>query len=159
MPAERWKGFIKDYDGGTFMECKIHPKIDYDNISNIIKNQKQYVIDQIKKLCINNIRFKGIDANKLINQKNRHEDKPLIDLKNIPGIVEGGWVEDDYIVLEKQKERCFNLTCQNIIDTFKRHKSAWPFNEPVNKEDVPDYYEKIKEPMDIKTIEKKLQNN
>lgn len=38
MPPERWKGFIKDYDGGTFMECKIHPKIDYCNISNIIKN-------------------------------------------------------------------------------------------------------------------------
>ena len=41
MPADRWKGFIKDYDGGTFMECIIHPSIDYCNISNIIKEQKQ----------------------------------------------------------------------------------------------------------------------
>lgn len=41
MPAERWKGFIKDYDGGTFMECYIHPKMDYQNISSIIKSQKQ----------------------------------------------------------------------------------------------------------------------
>lgn len=40
MPAERWKGYIKDYDGGTFMECLIHPSIDYCDISNIIKEQK-----------------------------------------------------------------------------------------------------------------------
>jgi histone acetyltransferase len=37
MPFERWKGYIKDYDGATFLECSIHPKMDYTNISNIIK--------------------------------------------------------------------------------------------------------------------------
>lgn len=37
MDSERWKGFIKDYDGGTFMECFIHPKMDYINISDILK--------------------------------------------------------------------------------------------------------------------------
>lgn len=25
--------YIKDYDGGTFMQCFIHPKMDYINIS------------------------------------------------------------------------------------------------------------------------------
>jgi len=29
--------YIKDYDGGTFMQCYIHPKMDYINISQIIK--------------------------------------------------------------------------------------------------------------------------
>ena len=29
MPIDRWKGFIKDYDGGTMMECYIHPDVDY----------------------------------------------------------------------------------------------------------------------------------
>ncbi len=29
MSQDRWKGYIKDYDGGTFMECYIHPKMDY----------------------------------------------------------------------------------------------------------------------------------
>ncbi len=33
MPPERWKGFIKDYDGGTLMECFIHPKIDFNTVS------------------------------------------------------------------------------------------------------------------------------
>merc|ERR1712224_857517 len=31
MPRERWKGYIKDYDGGTLMECKINMKVDYLN--------------------------------------------------------------------------------------------------------------------------------
>lgn len=37
MPTERWKGYIKDYDGGTLMECYVHPFIDYSNISSLIK--------------------------------------------------------------------------------------------------------------------------
>lgn len=37
MNPERWRGFIKDYDGGTLMECYVHPFIDYSNISVLIK--------------------------------------------------------------------------------------------------------------------------
>jgi len=33
MPAERWKGYIKDYEGGTMMECFVHPTINYSKIS------------------------------------------------------------------------------------------------------------------------------
>lgn len=79
MPPERWKGYIKDYDGGTFMECYIHPSIDYCNISNIIKEQKnvlsliglfhiqffKFVIEQVKKLCINDKVFVGLSFPKL----------------------------------------------------------------------------------------------
>lgn len=41
----------------------------------------------------------------------------------------------------------------------KKHKSAWPFIEPVLPDDVPDYFAIVKEPMDIKTMEKKLLSN
>jgi histone acetyltransferase len=37
MARVSWEGFIKDYDGGRLMECKIHPSVDYLNISTIIK--------------------------------------------------------------------------------------------------------------------------
>ena len=40
MPQERWKGYIKDYEGGTMMECYVHPTIDYSRVSDIIKRQK-----------------------------------------------------------------------------------------------------------------------
>jgi len=32
LPRERWVGYIKDYDGGTLMECVIHPKIPYADL-------------------------------------------------------------------------------------------------------------------------------
>lgn len=44
MSTERWKGFIKDYEGGTMMECYVHPKLDYSSVSDIIKEQRQFVI-------------------------------------------------------------------------------------------------------------------
>lgn len=33
MPPSRWKGYIKDYDGGTLMECYLNKMIDFLNIS------------------------------------------------------------------------------------------------------------------------------
>jgi histone acetyltransferase len=38
----------------------------------------------------------------------------------------------------------------------KRHKASWPFIDPVNRDDVSDYFTIITDPIDIKTIEKKL---
>ena len=32
MAKERWYGYIKDYDGGTLMECYIHPAINFLNV-------------------------------------------------------------------------------------------------------------------------------
>ena len=35
LPEARWRGYIKDYDGGTLMECKVHPKVDYLNLDTM----------------------------------------------------------------------------------------------------------------------------
>jgi len=32
------------------------------------------------------------------------------------------------------------------------HADSWPFSDPVDPQEVPDYYEIIKEPMDLQTI-------
>ena len=34
--------------------------------------------------------------------------------------------------------------------------NSWPFREPVDKNKVPDYYDIIKKPMDLQTIQKKV---
>ena len=41
----------------------------------------------------------------------------------------------------------------------KKHQAVWPFREPVSKEDVPDYENIVRDPIDIKTIEVKLTSN
>lgn len=35
MPKDRWIGYIKDYDGGTLMECYIHPAMDYLSVKEV----------------------------------------------------------------------------------------------------------------------------
>ena len=48
---------------------------------------------------------------------------------------------------------------QSILTELQSHNAAWPFLQPVNKNEVADYYEYIKEPMDLSTMETKLENN
>jgi histone acetyltransferase len=36
------------------------------------------------------------------------------------------------------------------------HADAWPFKEPVDAREVPDYYDIIKDPIDLRTISRRL---
>uniref|UniRef100_A0A672IHR1 Bromodomain PHD finger transcription factor n=1 Tax=Salarias fasciatus TaxID=181472 RepID=A0A672IHR1_SALFA len=46
---------------------------------------------------------------------------------------------------------------RRILRSLQTHKMAWPFLEPVDTNDAPDYYRVIKEPMDLSTMEERLQ--
>ncbi|XP_077589921.1 nucleosome-remodeling factor subunit BPTF [Stigmatopora nigra] len=46
---------------------------------------------------------------------------------------------------------------KRILRSLQSHKMAWPFLEPVDAHDAPDYYRVIKEPMDFSTMESRLQ--
>ncbi|XP_066291354.1 nucleosome-remodeling factor subunit BPTF-like isoform X2 [Branchiostoma lanceolatum] len=45
---------------------------------------------------------------------------------------------------------------KRLLKSLQSHKMAWPFVEPVSELEVPDYYQVIKEPMDLSTVEKRL---
>ncbi|XP_070141359.1 nucleosome-remodeling factor subunit NURF301 isoform X2 [Drosophila kikkawai] len=78
---------------------------------------------------------------------------------------------DEYVCPECQRKTDANsanmktLTANEIqelkalIKQIQVHKSAWPFMEPVDPEEAPDYYKVIKEPMDLKKMESKLDAN
>ncbi|KAM4691162.1 nucleosome-remodeling factor subunit BPTF [Rhinophrynus dorsalis] len=45
---------------------------------------------------------------------------------------------------------------KRVLRSLQTHKMGWPFLEPVDPEDAPDYYRVIKEPMDLSTMEERI---
>lgn len=39
-PRERWVGYIKDYEGGTIMQCTMLPKVQYADVHQMLADQK-----------------------------------------------------------------------------------------------------------------------
>jgi len=82
-----------------------------------------------------------------------------IDYRHVPGLAESGWTPDQTDVtrsLHKSPERS---TMERLLSDLQQHPLSWAFLQPVNGEEVPDYYEVINDPMDFNTMEHKLETN
>jgi len=58
---DKWKGYIKDYEGGTLMECCILPNIEYLQIPKMIHKQREAVYDKIKQISNSHIIRPGLN--------------------------------------------------------------------------------------------------
>jgi len=47
----------------------------------------------------------------------------------------------------------------HILNEMQNHQASWPFQKPVSQDEVPDYYNVITEPMDLETMEKRLEED
>jgi len=45
---------------------------------------------------------------------------------------------------------------RKLVTSLRAHRHSWPFLEPVNASEVPDYYIVIKEPIDLQTIASRI---
>ncbi|KAL9653999.1 hypothetical protein ABK040_014208 [Willaertia magna] len=146
LDEKRYRGYIKDYDGGTLMECVIRTEIDYLNIPGMIKQQRSAVYEKMKEVSNSHIVYPGLDVF-------AKGGKPK-SIDEIPGLKEAGWKEDGDKIKREFKQLQQNFA--EVLDKLKRHDCAWPFLEPVDPNEVFDYYDVIKEPIDLSTIEKRL---
>jgi histone acetyltransferase len=48
MAPERWVGFIKDYDGGTLMDCLLCPAVDYLAVPSMLAAQKEHLLRAVR---------------------------------------------------------------------------------------------------------------
>jgi histone acetyltransferase len=99
MPETRWKGYIKDYSGSTMMQCKIHKGIDYENISNTIKMQRDFIVNKIHEI-INKRVYPALD----FAEKNADKE---YDFNEIMGLLEAGWTKKDYEAAKGTEEKSF----------------------------------------------------
>lgn len=147
MAEARWKGYIKDYSGSTMMQCKIHKDIDYENISGIIKMQRDFVINQIQKIISNKV-YKALDFTKRGGKDYEFDE--------IPGLLEAGWTLKEYEQAKGTEEKTFEEQCNDILKVLYENENAWPFRQPVTQKQAPDYYTVITEPMCLERVKEKL---
>eukprot|EP00164_Ancoracysta_twista_P027417 GFYU01053902.1.p1 GENE.GFYU01053902.1~~GFYU01053902.1.p1 ORF type:complete len:312 (-),score=113.04 GFYU01053902.1:204-1085(-) len=143
MPEARWRGYIKDYDGGTLMECKINMYVNYLDIPGMIKRQRAAIYERVKALSNSHVVHEGLDVFK---------EKRAIPIEEIKGVKEAGWkppiIGNDLSTMQ--------MLLKDVFREVKKNADAWPFQEPVDGAVVKDYYDIIKDPIDLSEIEKKL---
>ena len=162
MPKERWHGYIKDYDGGTLMECYIHPTLPHAELPEMIEAQRKALDSVVRQYSTANVVYPGID---------RWKDGAMsaMNVEDVPGVKEAGWSESVAsssrptfeIILDGQKlpsspDNLQRLMARLMDELIEQKDLVWPFLEPVDAEEVPDYYDIILDPMDISTVQKRL---
>ncbi|KAK7285275.1 hypothetical protein RJT34_20040 [Clitoria ternatea] len=162
LEKERWQGYIKDYDGGILMECKIDPKLPYTDLSTMIRRQRQAIDEKIRELSNCHIVYTGIDFQK------KEAGVPKKIVHDIPGLREAGWTPDQwghsrFRTLSGSTDSATNqkhltVFMRSLLKSMHEHADAWPFKDPVEARDVPDYYDIIKDPMDLKTMSKRVES-
>lgn len=160
-PIENWKDLIKDYDGGTLMEATIKSNINYGDLSNNLTKQREFLFEASKRF-LSVKRERSIDdlRNLLKNHQNYEKTGVIPErlFNLIPGIIESRWdYRVDYLSNIKNENKLdFIFQCRGIINKIRDERISQPFHLPVNKDLVTDYYEIIKDPMDLHTLELNL---
>ncbi|KAJ2160942.1 histone acetyltransferase [Coemansia sp. RSA 552] len=127
-----WMGYIKDYEGGTLMQA---------------------VLEKIQAKTRSQIVYSGLTCFK--------DDPGLaeIDPFKIPGIAESGWTPEMDEISRRHARSKLNTWQITVVSDMLVHPSAWPFQKPVDPQEVPDYYTVVKEPMDLMTLESNVDDN
>lgn len=164
MEKERWHGYIKDYDGGTLMECRIDPKLPYIDLPAMIRRQRQAIDEKIRELSNCHLVYQGFDLPK----KEAGVLKRPLRIEDIPGVKEAGWVPEQpphtrFRLINTPSEgppsrQALHNFMRALVKAVTEHVDAWPFKDPVDAREVPDYYDIIKDPIDLKTISKRVES-
>ena len=147
-----WMGYIKDYEGGTLMQCSMVPRVRYLEVGRMLLKEKETVRAKIRLLSKSHV----------VHQPPAHWARGVeapIDPLTISAIRATGWSPDmDQLARVPRHGPHFN-ELRRFLYQVQNHKQAWPFVNPVNKDEVPDYYNVIKTPMDLSTIEERLESD
>lgn len=138
-----WQGYIKDYEGGTLVQCKVLWEINYLRKMELIEKKRVEFVKKMSQISSFNILRGPVDfAN-------------MTSVWDITGLKEAKFTEEMLRTTTKKLKNVFRY----ILSDIRSDSHAWPFVLPVNAKEVPDYYQIIKYPMDLSTIEKNIEND
>jgi len=173
MPKERYHGLIKEYDGGTVMECYVHPSIDYTRIPQMIKAQREFILNRVRHVSRSDkIIYPPLSKNFkqklkaersiLGSRRSKHDISAFV--ASIPGVAEAGWTIEDIAAATSENSDTDSYRQKNhlksellsIMRKIEDQQFAWPFREPVNTKEVTDYLDIVSDPIDLSTISKRI---
>lgn len=111
LEPDRWVGFIKDYDGGTLMQCVLHPKLPYANLPGMIRQQQAALDARIRQLSNSHVVHPGLAAFDEAAARvavppreaaevaagmvmPRRRGLVAVPIETIPGVKEAGWTAE-----------------------------------------------------------------
>ncbi|KAK5581480.1 hypothetical protein RB653_001513 [Dictyostelium firmibasis] len=145
LAKEKWKGFIQEYDGGSLMECVVHPNVTYLEIPTMVKAQRNALNQKIRTISTSHLVYSGLQCFNSGDQR--------VPIEKIPGILEAGWINNG---LDQQQINSLQQQLAVVLQSIKNHDDAWPFLQPVSVEEVPSYYTIVKDPVDLQMISDRL---
>lgn len=154
-PCE-WVGFIKEYDGGTLMECEISDKAPYLNSRRFLAKHKKSLEASINSKSSLSVIHPGLSFPE-DNRKRRR-----VNPESIPGVREAGWTLEqlnrnlhfkiDGLWQQFDQDRLHEFL-ESVIQFLKQQTEITLFLKPVSIEQAIDYFDVIKDPMDLSLIE------
>ncbi|ACI65425.1 predicted protein, partial [Phaeodactylum tricornutum CCAP 1055/1] len=154
MPKGRYFGLIKDYDGGTPMECYVHPSIDFTRVPEMLQAQRNFILAQVSRVAKSRIVYEPLS----LSRSNQAAARALA----IPGIAQAGWTLADLTTASGQgkeadrQKSALKTTLLAMLRKIEEQQFAWPFREPVDLTEVPDYLQVVTTPIDLSTMEKRI---
>ncbi|PPQ89713.1 hypothetical protein CVT25_014114 [Psilocybe cyanescens] len=150
-----WAGYIKDYEGGTIMQCTMLPKIDYLDKPSIFKQQTEAILTKIRQKSTSHIVYPGLPQ-----FQPGASPGIIVDPKSVPGLRETGWTPEMAALLARAPVKpSTRTTMEKIMSEMIEEPRGWAFRKPVDTTDVADYFDIIKHPMDFSTIQHKISTN
>ncbi|XP_076270136.1 gcn5 acetyltransferase isoform X2 [Rhynchophorus ferrugineus] len=151
-----YQGYIKEYEGATLMHCELNPKIIYTQATSVVRRQKKFIKQLIhqQQRTVSKI-HPGITFFK--------DGVKSIPVESIPGLEETGYkpatrtTRGQHLEESQDIETLTNML-KTVLTAVKNHESSWPFRQPVDKDEVTDYYDHIKYPMDLRTMTERLKS-
>ena len=202
----QWVGYIKDYDGGTLMECILDPHTPYTALPPALASQRAALDAAVRARSRSHIVHPGLahfrdddgcgdspgggegggaGGGPSIDDGDPGPGAPrpgvvappvpaLLpprgrrDPASIPGGAASGWpaqaasapvpavyVRRAWTRLDADPS-VLPTFLGELLEEVKAHEDAWPFAAPVDARDVPDYYQIIRDPMDLSTVATRL---
>jgi len=151
-----YTGYIKEYEGATLMGCELNPKIVYVEFTNVVRKQKEILKKLVER---KQEQIRKVHSGLTCFREGVRE----ISVDSIPGILETGWEPPSNRVTRNSDDKIdpdqlYN-SLKTILTSCRNHQNSWPFLNPVDRKAVPDYYDHIKFPMDLKTMTERLKAN